>query len=756
MQMVTDEELREAAAHAVDKFGDVAGYRDWFPRLESHIAKVQAAGREEFMSPAFQDELWDGEAVSATGMGHIDVTAAKADSGLLALLWDIRHRKFPDGGLARAESIAAAWQAVAEAAEKFTRRRPRLKIHRVLAALLPSDFTTIAHARKLRQLAKAMGIGKTGSKDPVVLHAEVLARLEQALGRVPAPPDPDGVRRMALPWLLYAAHIQAQGDEATEVEDEEAPSEKLNPLPAERRRKGLLAIAGYLPAIRSMIEFARDGCTREDLREHIKSVNPKLSDPSVNTNINALIAEWGVLKAAGNDIQLTPRGEALLETGDPEEVSDWLLTRILGFDNVLYRLREGPAKPDQMGSILQDVNPGWTTRFAPDVLVKWVGRLGLAALNSSGEFQLTEDGKAWAERIHWTPGKLPTESAKPETAVVDTHAAEGGIGAVKRPELPAVAAALAESGFFAARTVAALDAGLWLHSRRHFAVLTGLSGAGKTLLARSYGRALWSGSSQLDVGTLVLPVQPGWQDPSPLLGYVNPLSQSIYVRPPFLDFLLAAAGDPSRPYTVVLDEMNLSHPEQYLAPLLSAMETGDPLVFHGSDEEISGVPPAIAYPSNLVIIGTVNMDETTHGLSDKVLDRACVIDFWKVDVTAYPGWKTAELPKETLELARSTLSALSAALEPVRLHFGWRTVSDIIGFLQVAATGATLSPGEALDQAVYSKILPKLRGEDSVRLRTALKNAHTVMQQQNLPLASEKVAELLDDLREMGSARFWR
>jgi hypothetical protein len=207
---------------------------------------------------------------------------------------------------------------------------------------------------------------------------------------------------------------------------------------------------------------------------------------------------------------------------------------------------------------------------------------------------------------------------------------------------------------------------------------------------------------------------------------------------------------------VVLDEMNLSHPEQYLAPLLSAMETGDPLVFHGFDEEISGVPPAIAYPSNLVIIGTVNMDETTHGLSDKVLDRACVIDFWKVDVTAYPGWKTAELPKETLELARNTLSALSAALEPVRLHFGWRTVSDIIGFLQVAATGATLLPGEALDQAVYSKILPKLRGEDSVRLRTALKNAHSVLQQQNLPLASGKVAELLDDLKEMGSARFWR
>jgi 5-methylcytosine-specific restriction enzyme B len=92
----------------------------------------------------------------------------------------------------------------------------------------------------------------------------------------------------------------------------------------------------------------------------------------------------------------------------------------------------------------------------------------------------------------------------------------------------------------------------------------------------------------------------------------------------------------------------------------------------------------------------------------------------------------------------------------VRLHFGWRTVSDIIGFLQVAAAGATLSPREALDQAIYSKVLPKLRGEDSVRLRGALTTAASVMQQQSLPLASGKVAELLDDLRQMGSARFWR
>src|SRR6185295_13178836 len=159
---------------------------------------------------------------------------------------------------------------------------------------------------------------------------------------------------------------------------------------------------------------------------------------------------------------------------------------------------------------------------------------------------------------------------------------------------------------------------LWSHERRHFAVLTGLSGSGKTLLAREYARAVTGHDS--DRQRITLPVQPGWYDPGALLGFVNPLRGDSYVRTPFLEFLIAAAGDPSRPYVAVLDEMNLSHPEQYMAPLLSAMETGDVIPLHTEGDFFDGVPGSVAYPSNLVLIGTINMDETTHGLSDKVLD----------------------------------------------------------------------------------------------------------------------------------------
>ena len=244
-------------------------------------------------------------------------------------------------------------------------------------------------------------------------------------------------------------------------------------------------------------------------------------------------------------------------------------------------------------------------------------------------------------------------------------------------------------------------------------VLTGLSGAGKTLLARTYARAL--APSGIEAPLLIVPVQPGWHDPSALLGYPNPLRSNAYVNTQFLQFLIAAAGDPGRRYVVVLDEMNLSHPEQYLAPLLSAMETGEPMRLHGETADTGGVPASIAYPSNLAIIGTVNMDETTHGLSDKVLDRAFVIDFWRVDLDAYPRWTKHGLSTKRLAEVRGVLAALMQALEPARLHFGWRVVDDVLEFVsELDDEDCGLLPTQILDAAVYAKILPKLRGEDSV------------------------------------------
>ncbi|KFB16475.1 hypothetical protein PGPR2_00325, partial [Pseudomonas aeruginosa PGPR2] len=210
------------------------------------------------------------------------------------------------------------------------------------------------------------------------------------------------------------------------------------------------------------------------------------------------------------------------------------------------------------------------------------------------------------------------------------------------------------------------------------------------------------------------------------------------------------------PYTLILDEMNLSHPEQYLAPLLSAMETGDHIELHALGDGISDVPTSIPYPANLLIIGTVNMDETTHGLSDKVLDRASVIEFWDIDVEAFPGWKATSLPTEQITIVRSLLAELVQALRPMRLHFGWRTLHDVIGYLQEAANGQVIPFNQALDQAVYAKVLPKLRGEDSPRLQKVFKDVLEVLTKVELEASKAKVTEMLDDLHHLGSARFWR
>lgn len=283
-----------------------------------------------------------------------------------------------------------------------------------------------------------------------------------------------------------------------------------------------------------------------------------------------------------------------------------------------------------------------------------------------------------------------------------------------------------------------------------------MSGAGKTVLARGYALGLWREELTPQEGLLTVPVQPGWHDPACLLGYVNPLDNEAYVRTGFLDFLLRASADPDRAYTVVLDEMNLSHPEQYLAPLLSAMETGDQIELHAQGSTISGVPATIAYPSNLFIIGTVNMDETTHGLSDKVLDRASVIEFWDIEVDKFPGWKNSQLSDVQTEKVQQTLKALVAALRPVRLHFGWRTISDVLGYIREALRGNVIGFENALDQAIYSKVLPKLRGEDSPRVQNAFTAVRKVLQETGLVQSELKVGELLDDLKYLGSARFWR
>ena len=748
--LTNDQGLRSA----IESIGPSTSWSEegsrWIRNLAATIDWVRSSTVEHRATEEFQHRLWEDNHVAAVGQGQIRVDEALANETFRRWLAAKSMEPLPSSTEARLSFLSELYEALKKQLEALLTRHktPHLKIFRVLAALYPEAMTTVASTGMLHKLAKAMG---SGPLDPVERHVWVRSRIDTLLGDSPHV-SLALAERMAIPWIVYERFVQTPSD-VTLKETKPGEQVQLAPLPAARRRRGLTAIRGLFPGVLSALEFVREGVTRTELIDFLRAGSPEAKESSLSVSINVLQSELAVIKGSGDRYVLTERGEDVLESQDPSDLADWVLTRILGADKAIVELRDrGPLSPTDLTGAIQGMNPGWTTRFAPQAIVAWLRSMGVIETTSQGKHALTDVGRQWASLIFWTPEALP---ADPELAPTpDSTARVEGRSEIEIPGLAAVVLSVQREGHFPAELIARLHAGVWSHPRRHFAILTGLSGSGKTLLARTYGTGISRGAA----GQLfTLAVQPGWYDPGALVGYVNPLRDDAYVRTHFLEFLTKAASDPTRPYVVVLDEMNLSHPEQYMAPLLSAMETGDAIRLHTEGDYFDGVPGAIPYPSNLVILGTVNMDETTHGISDKVLDRAFVLEFWDVDLDAYPGWGTRAIEASLESRVREALKTLMKALSPARLHFGWRVVDDVLGFIEVASsTGTVLSFDAALDEAIYAKILPKLRGEDSPRFRDALANSEAALKTHGLEQSRLKVTELQRDLETTGSARFWR
>ncbi len=724
--------------------------QQWIRELAETIRWVRSCDEAQRCTREFQKQLWDDNHVTAIGQGNVAIDQALDDADFRRRFAQRSMAALPVSVEDRLRFLTALYEDLKTQFEPFVRSIPHLKIFRVLAALYPDAMTTIASMGPLAKLSSEMG----GSRalDSAGRHVWVRHRLDSLLGE-PGSNPVALAERMALPWLLYERFVQPPPPERTEKET--GPGEtQLVPLSAARRRRGLTAIKGLFPGLLSAMEFVREGVTREELLDFLRTSAPDSKASTLGVTINIYKSEFGAIRLEGDRYVLTERGESTLESQDPSDLSDWLLTRILGLDNVIVALRDnGPMLTSALTALLRNVNPGWTSDFAPGAILAWLRSMGVVCTEGSAE-ALTEVGRQWAARIHWQPESLPSDPTPPDprTIIMEQPAEFGGI---VLPKLDAIVAFVQAGGHFERSLIERLHYSLWAQPVRHFAILTGLSGSGKTKLAQLYGNALIRGGSMRQLYTL--PVQPGWYDPGALLGFKNPLQRDSYVRTPFLEFLIAAAVDPTRPYIVVLDEMNLSHPEQYMAPLLSAMETSDIIQLHTEDENFDGIPREIRYPHNLVLIGTVNMDETTHGLSDKVLDRAFVHEFWEIDLEAYPHWGTRNIDPANEDRARAVLISLMKGLSPVRLHFGWRVVDDVLNFLSRAASdGGELSFESALDSVVIAKVLPKLRGEDTARLREALRKCEDTLKKAGLEVSRAKTAELLRDLETTGSARFWR
>jgi hypothetical protein len=255
---------------------------------------------------------------------------------------------------------------------------------------------------------------------------------------------------------------------------------------------------------------------------------------------------------------------------------------------------------------------------------------------------------------------------------------------------------------------------------RPLVILAGISGTGKTRLTRLYADAVYDVPPGRDNPSyLAVAVQPDWHNARDLLGYYNALTGSYHATP-FLRFLLQAAADPQQPYYVCLDELNLARPEYYLAPILSAMETAEGLIDLGlptAEAPLAGggvVASPVRLPVNLRLTGTVNVDESTFALSDKLLDRANLIELTDVDLAAFRAGYLGPVDEQVWRGIGAAHAIVSAAGQP----FGYRAVGEMLRFVE-QARGA-LAPTQALDLQLKQKVLPRLRGEEAPRLRRAL------------------------------------
>lgn len=279
-----------------------------------------------------------------------------------------------------------------------------------------------------------------------------------------------------------------------------------------------------------------------------------------------------------------------------------------------------------------------------------------------------------------------------------------------------------------------------------FVILTGNSGTGKTRIAKQFSQYL---ERTIDGkrNWLIVPVGADWTDNTKMLGFYNPLEEK-YVSTPTLDFILQAIKNPTVPYFLILDEMNLSHVERYFSDFLSAMESDEEILLYkvsgkkAKDGEEITIPEKIRLPKNLFVTGTVNIDETTYMFSPKVLDRSNVVEFkpekeavlnlmtGSVDVNnvSRAGNGVAEgfidlasvirngvcnVEQIKLEQVREFLDSIYEELQESGFEFAYRTVKEI---RQYYAAAYELQKGNfnltrTMDEQIVQKILPKIYGD---------------------------------------------
>lgn len=375
-----------------------------------------------------------------------------------------------------------------------------------------------------------------------------------------------------------------------------------------------------------------------------------------------------------------------------------------------------------------------------------------------------------------------------------------------------------------------------------FLLLAGISGTGKSRIVRELARACW------EVGTSdykehkpknyeMVQVKPNWHDSSELIGYVSRLGEEpAFIAGDFLKFIVKAWENPHVPYFLCLDEMNLAPVEQYFAEYLSVVEsrkkdeeTGDvvtdpilkpeyeaeldektdervpkawyknlinELLVECPDEKQFGlfrqfIEKGISIPQNLIVVGTVNMDETTFSFSRKVLDRAMTIEMNEVDLaggltqkhetigklnfddlvgTNVEGMDVYSDNQKVCDKAITYLQKINEVLEGTPFKVAYRTRNEFLLYVvnnlpyRKDEDGDELDEEEvvarALDEITSMKVLSRIEGDDQKvkeELLARLEQVVTDMLPETLHEKSVSLAKLkeMKERCKTGFTSFW-
>ena len=360
-----------------------------------------------------------------------------------------------------------------------------------------------------------------------------------------------------------------------------------------------------------------------------------------------------------------------------------------------------------------------------------------------------------------------------------------------------------------------------------FLLLAGISGTGKSRIVRELARACWDEDSteykaQKPKNFEMIQVKPNWHDSTELIGYVSRVSgKPIYVIGDFLRFITKAWENLDVPHFLCLDEMNLAPVEQYFAEFLSVIESRksnedgtiatDPILKKSTEDwyrvltaELTGnnetlrnrfLEEGITIPQNLIVVGTVNMDETTFSFSRKVLDRAMTIEMNEVDLYAGLDSKYERIGKLNSDMLIGTavegvdvyadnedvcnkvltyLQAVNDVLNGTPFKVAYRTRNEFLLYVvnnlpyNMDENGHEFSEDEviatALDEITSMKILSRIEGDDTKVKHSLLERLITTIEAQLLALTGEdkKIESVsIAKLKEMqerlssGYTSFW-